>query len=392
MNAQKTVLYAAVGPTLTLYDLDVDAAALVRRSAVELPANVQYAWQHPAGRWLYVASSDGGPGRHGTRHHASVFDIDPGSGALTPRGAPLPLPARPIHLSVSGDGRHVLIAYNSPSSLTVHAVAADGGVGTAIPQAPLDTGIYAHQVRTTPSGRSVILVTRGNDATDSKPEDPGALKVYAFQDGRLTDRASIAPGGGYGFGPRHLDFHPTQSWVFVSIERQSQIQLFRMSADEMPEAAPAFSADTLREPGRPRTRPLAGPIRVHPNGGFAYVSNRTDSHLDEEGRRMAAGGEDSIAAFAIDPASGRPSRIQLADTPGKHVRNMAIEPGGRILVASTILAVQDRDADGGLGSFPACLATYRIGTDGKLTLANVIEVETGAAMQFWSGVAVLPAG
>jgi 6-phosphogluconolactonase (cycloisomerase 2 family) len=150
MNAPRTVFYAAVGPALTLYDLDVEAAALTRRGTVDLPANVQYAWQHPGGRWLYVASSDGGPGQPGNHHHVSVFDIDPESGVLTPRGESLKLPARPIHLCVSGDGRYLLIAYNNPSSLTVHTVAADGAVGEAIPQAPLDTGIYAHQIRTHP--------------------------------------------------------------------------------------------------------------------------------------------------------------------------------------------------------------------------------------------------
>jgi hypothetical protein len=234
------------------------------------------------------------------------------------------------------------------------------------------------------------MVTRGNDAAEGKPEDPGALKVYDFDRGRLINRASIAPGGGYGFGPRHLDFHPTRPWAFASIEWQNQIQLFRMSVDEMPEATPAFSEDTLREPTRLRSRQLAGPIRVHPNGGFAYVSNRTDSKVDSQGRRIAAGGEDSIAVFAIAPISGRPRRIQLIDTPGKHVRNMAIEPGGQVLVTSNILAVEERHVDGRLVSIPACIATFRIGSDGKLTLANILEVDTGMAMQFWSGVGVLP--
>ena len=70
MNAHRTVFYGAVGPLLTLYDLDVEAAALTQRGSVSLPANVQYAWQHPDGRRLYVASSDGGPGQRGSRHHA----------------------------------------------------------------------------------------------------------------------------------------------------------------------------------------------------------------------------------------------------------------------------------------------------------------------------------
>ena len=42
----KTVFYASTGPQLTLFGLDVAEAALEKRSAVVLPANVQYAWPH----------------------------------------------------------------------------------------------------------------------------------------------------------------------------------------------------------------------------------------------------------------------------------------------------------------------------------------------------------
>jgi 6-phosphogluconolactonase len=42
--------------------------------------------------------------------------------------------------------------------------------------APPDGGIFAHQILTTPSNQSAILVARGNNASGGKPEDPGALK------------------------------------------------------------------------------------------------------------------------------------------------------------------------------------------------------------------------
>src|SRR5205807_6482904 len=51
----KTAFYASTGPELTLFDIDVGDAAL-QRSTVTLPANVQYAWPHPAKRYLYVVS------------------------------------------------------------------------------------------------------------------------------------------------------------------------------------------------------------------------------------------------------------------------------------------------------------------------------------------------
>ena len=41
----KNVFYAAVGPELTVYGVDVDNAALVKRNTVSTPANIQYAWR-----------------------------------------------------------------------------------------------------------------------------------------------------------------------------------------------------------------------------------------------------------------------------------------------------------------------------------------------------------
>ena len=62
----KTVLYASVGPELTLFDIDMANAALTKRDTVTLPANIQYAWSHPSTRYFYIVSSNGGPGRFPT--------------------------------------------------------------------------------------------------------------------------------------------------------------------------------------------------------------------------------------------------------------------------------------------------------------------------------------
>jgi 6-phosphogluconolactonase (cycloisomerase 2 family) len=100
-GSNKVALYASVGPELTQYDVDVDSAALVKRDAVTLPANVHYAWPHISGRYLYVASSNSasGMGPAGDKHHVSAFRVDPGSGTLTPHGDPIALPTRPIHMT-----------------------------------------------------------------------------------------------------------------------------------------------------------------------------------------------------------------------------------------------------------------------------------------------------
>ena len=78
----RNVFYASAGPELTLYSVDVDGAALVKRGTVSTAANIQYAWPHPSRRYLYVVSSNGGPGIAGDRHYANALSIDPSTGAL----------------------------------------------------------------------------------------------------------------------------------------------------------------------------------------------------------------------------------------------------------------------------------------------------------------------
>src|SRR5688500_2169535 len=106
-------------------------------------------------------------------------------------------------------GRHLLVAYNYPSGVSVHALNPDGSVGGAVTQrSSIDAGVYAHQVRVLPSNRAVVVVTRGNEPTASSREDPGALKVFRYDAGALSNEISIAPQNGVGFRARHLDFHP----------------------------------------------------------------------------------------------------------------------------------------------------------------------------------------
>ena len=291
-TTDKVALYASVGPELAQYDVDVDGAALVRRGAVTLPANVHYAWPHASGRYLYVASSNSasGMGPTGDKHHVTAFRIDPDSGVLTPHGDPISLPTRPIHVTTDIPSEHLLVAFSNPSGLRVYRINSDATPGAEVAQPePIDPGIYAHQVRVRLDNKLVILVTRGHDAASGKSEEPGALKVFDYRDGRLTKEVSVAPNGGYGFGPRHLDFHPSRPWVYVSLERQNKLDMFEFTGDAL-SSAPVFRKDTLAEPGNIRSRQAAGTAHVHPNGRFVYAFNRASTTTELEGRRVFSGG------------------------------------------------------------------------------------------------------
>jgi 6-phosphogluconolactonase len=386
MTNSKTVYYASVGPLLKIFDVDVDGAQLRERGAVTLPANIQYAWPHPLRRYLYVVSSNGGPGVPGDKHFANAFAVDAATGGLCPHGDPAALASRPIHASLDRSGAYLLTAYNDPSGLTVHRIGSDGKIGARVAQkADLDTGIFAHQILAAPSNRCVILVTRGNNATATKPEDPGAIKSFTFEDGNLRNLASIAPGNGLGFGPRHLDFRPNKPWVFVSIERQNKLYVYAIDEASGLSRQPLFVKETLSNPNTPASQG-AGAVHVHPNGKFLYLTNRTFP-AREGGREVSLGGEDNLVVYALDQNSGEPKPIQHIDGQGVQLRTFGIDASGRLLVAASIMPMLRSDGT----TVPAGLTVFRIAEkDGTLAFARKYNVDVGASQQFWSGMVALP--
>lgn len=366
----RTVLYAATGPELTAYAADTTAAALERRGSVTLPENVQEAWPHPSRRYLYVGWSNGaagGPGHHGL----TAFRIDPATGTLQPHGRPVALRARPVFLTADPAGKYVIAAYNLPSSASVHRIEADGSLGAEQPQpAGLDFGIYAHQVRVDPTGRMVVIPTRGNVAANGKPEDPGAVKVFGFRDGVLSNRASVAPNGGRNFSPRHADFHPTRPFLFTTIEAQNELHVYRVVEGPSLAPAPLFTRPALANPSR-TTGQATSAIHVHPNGKFVYLGNRGP-----------ANGENSIAVYSINQKTGEPTLIQSASTHGVHPRTFTIDPAGTMLVVANMQRSGDESAS---------LSVFRIGVDGKLTFVRKYPQGAGDKRGlFWTGMLELP--
>jgi 6-phosphogluconolactonase (cycloisomerase 2 family) len=374
-------LYAGVGEELIAFGVDVERGTLTRQSSLSLPGFVQEAWASPGGTFLYVAWSNGGSSytgsgveARGDQHGITAFRVDP-RGALRQHGQPAPLRSRPIHITGDGPGRYLLVAYNDPSGVSVHAIDADGGVGAEVPQrAPLDAGIYAHQVRVLPSNRAVVLVARGNEPTASSREDPGALKVFRYEAGTLSDEISIAPQNGLGFRARHLDFHPTRPWVFLTIEAQNRLQVYRRS-DEGLEPMPLFSASTLSNGAGVRPGQTTSTVHVHPGGQFVYVGNRG----------APTGGVNEIAVFRINEATGEPSLIQNVDTRGFTPRTFALDPSGRLLVVGNQNTVSVGEG-AATKLVPANLAVFRVGSDGTLAFVQRYEIAVARKPLWWMGM------
>lgn len=311
--------------------------------------------------------------------------MDEATGALSPHGPARDLRWRPLHLSLDRENAHVLAAYNVPSGVTVHALAPDGSIGEEVPQSgDLDFGIFGHQIMVMPGGKAAVLPCRGNDADNGKPEDPGALKVFGYAGGKLSPGISIAPNGGYGFGTRHLDYHPTKPWLFLGVERQSELHVFALEGDSVrPEAL--FTMSALAGPNDGPARQAVSGIHVHPNGRFVYVSNRAYGTVDSPHGPVTPDGEDNIAVFAIDQTSGKPTAIQHAPTHGHLPRTFSLDASGRMLVVANSEGTRKLDADGNVYDMPTSLVTYKVGDDGMLTETGKLTFPDKAGRLFWAG-------
>ncbi|ALM84242.1 beta-propeller fold lactonase family protein [Bordetella sp. N] len=375
-------VYSAVGRTLNLYQLDPESAGLSLRAHVQFDENVQYAWHHPSLPILYVGTASSGPRQASLHNYLSAWKISQ-DGSLQALGSRRPLPARPVHLCVHPSGRFLLAAHNyGGGALTVYSLDEDGAIGEPVVQRePQYFGIYPHQVMVMPGGDYALIVDRGNPPKEGTGEEPGALRTYRMKEGQLSAGQVVAPDGGFGFGPRHVDFHPSGKWLYASDERFNRLHVFGLNAGKI-DPVRLQNLPTLANPDSVAARQLGGPIHIHPAGKAVYVANRADGTLDRQGRKIFGGGENNIAVFEIDPVSGNARIVQHADTESFHVRTFAVDPAGRFLIAASVRPLETEH-----GRVGASLSVFRM--DGaRLNLVNRIEVDTpDGALQYWMGLA-----
>lgn len=381
-GAQRALwLYSAVGPRINLYHLDPRTGRMTQQGGADMPAKVQYAWRHPRLPIWYVATSSAGPRQASLENHVSAWRMTE-DGGLLPVGEPRRLPARPVHICVHPSGRILFSAHNyGGGDLSVHAIEPDGALGAVATQRqPQGFGIYPHQVMTLPSGDHALIVDRGNAPKDGQPEDPGALRTYRLTDGQLGPGQVVAPDGGYGFGPRHVAFHPSGRWMYVSDERFNRLHVFALDGSLI-RPLPLQSLSTLRDPGASYPRQLAGPIHVHPSGRAVYVANRADGLTERDGRAEFGGGENNIAVFEIDPASGQVAPVQHADTGSFHVRTFSMDRSASLLVAASVKPLETE-----AGPVAASLTVFRM--DGiLLQRLHREDVPTpNGELQYWMGL------
>lgn len=408
-SAQPVVVYAGVGRSLRVYKLDTKTGDLeLRQTVPDLRGDVQYVAVHPTRKSLYVSCTEvPAPGVPASKDRQQIsaiyaFAIDAKTGALAQIGEPhTPALSRAVNINVDNTGRFLLLAHNITESVSVLRLNPDGRLGDPVkqPEERQHLGFLVHQIRIDPSNKWVMVPVRGDDekvteegTTKGKvkkvePEKPGHIFVFELGDGTLTRRHQVDfPSL---LGPRHLDFHPSKPLVYASIERGNRLMTYRHDNGVLTEV---FSTTTLADPSLKFSAQRAGPIHVHPNGKWVYVANRNTQPCSPATPcdKPSGPGENDVAVFSLDPATGEPKLIQNIDTHGFEARTMTIDPTWHFLIVANQKEFSlgyPRGADQTVKVAPN-LSVFRLGDDGKLSYVRTIDLTGGEA--WWVGSVALP--
>jgi 6-phosphogluconolactonase len=323
-----TYLYLALAGDhkIAIYGLDPASGRLTFQRDIPLSGAVGPLAVDPQHRFMYA-------GLRSTCQMASLR-FDPGTGNLSLLHT-IPLPSDPCFIATDRSGRFLFSAYYGAGAVAVHAISPEGRLGQA-PLQWLETAPNAHAIQTDPSNRFAFVPHIAG---------PNLILQFTFDQerGTLTPNATprVVPPGRV--GPRHFCFHPSLDVAYFVNEQGCSVTTYHFDRSTGT-LAPFQTLSTLPEGfGAENT---CAQIHISPGGSFLYASNR---------------GHDSIAGFAIDPASGRLRALgQQATEPVPRAFNL--DPDGDFLFASGLVSGQlasyriDR-ASGAL----RLLARYRVG-------------------------------
>jgi 6-phosphogluconolactonase len=160
------------------------------------------------------------------------------------------------------------------------------------------------------------------------------------------------PGG----GPRHMRFSTNGNFIYLLNELTLSVTTFEWDADKGTAKTLTTEPALSEQDKKGETFNSSAEILVHPNGRFAYSSNR---------------GHDSVTVYRANPKSGKLKVVQVQPVRGAFPRNINLSPNATWLLAA--------------GADSNTVAAHRVDPDtGKLTYqrGSVINVPSPICILF----------
>ncbi len=320
-----TFIYASMAPEkkIQAYRLNPKDGSLIAIDAIAVEGGPGSLCVDPDGKFLFASLR--------TIDSLASFRIDRQTGKLTHINTILRAKgANAAFVRYDPISKSLFSASYMGGDWSVHQVEADGTLNKTA-SGRTTTAKTAHAIVFDPSYRWLFV----------PHVEPNAIYQYQrTKSGVFGDTPAKVVGASNG-GPRHLAFHPTLKLAFASDEVGNSITAYQFDQRTGLIAIQTLSTLPVDFNGKNTT----AEVKVHPDGKFVWVSNR---------------GHDSLAGFAIEPTSGKLTKLGQTPTE-KTPRSFEIDPDGRWLF--------------GAGEGSGKLAVYRIDRDsGKLDRVHTVNV------------------
>ena len=300
---QPRPFFQEVGRGLSLLDFDVDTGVIRPVDLLESLPSPAYLRPFRTGLLAVCEAHEG---------EAALAFVSVSDGRLVLRGRAAIPGDTPCHVDIDPSGAWAACACYGSGHVTVHGLDSAGvpsdpvsmirHAGTSV-HPVRQTGPHAHACRFSPDGKWLLVADLGTDEVWCHRIANGALQADA-------ERWSAHPGS----GPRMLSFSPDGRTVILVMELTSEVASLSWQDGALRQIA--LAPTLIGENGVSNT---AAGLRWHPSGTLFAASNR---------------GEDSIALFRLDPASGAINAIGGAPCGGAKPRDFEFSPCGRWLVVA----------------------------------------------------------
>ena len=222
----------------------------------------------------------------------------------------------PCYVSLDLNNRYLLAANYSSGSFRCFPILDNGGLGLPVQtihhhgqsvHPERQTEPHIHCILTDPTNCFAYAVDLGTDQIVSynfNSIDGGIIKIH---DG-VT---SLPPGS----GPRHLYFHPRQSWVYLITELSNKIHCYKI--DEGSILIETHQSSTIHE--SQKSESFSADITIDPLGLFLYASNR---------------GLDCISIFSISQIDGTLNYLKTQSAEGEYPWSLDINSTGDFLIVA----------------------------------------------------------
>lgn len=312
-----------------VYRFDTDSGQVSPVSSAKAE-NPSYLVASRDGRHVYAVNElPGDAGPASVRGGVSAFDFDAKTGALKFVNRVSAQGNDPCYLSLSPDGRYLVVANYSVASdpggsFSVFPVEATGALGAAVlnvhhegtgPVKGRQDGAHVHSTVFSPDGKYLFVQDLGADKLYSYRYTPDGSRGLI---GPTESRYTLAKAGS---GPRHLVFGANGRFAYVTNELNASVDVYRYDdgrlahIETVPMTAPGFAGKVG-----------GGALHLSPDGRFLYATNRGDAN--------------DIVIYAVNAADGKLTLVGRQSSLGKTPREFAIDPSGKWLIVGN----QDSDS------------------------------------------------